>query len=195
MTFDDVAVIILAAGRSERFGGDDKLLAPLNGKPLAAHVADIAAGLPAHSTVAVIPPGNEARADLFARNGIEPIMNTSVDDGQGVSLANGIAHFETLPVEGALILLADMPFVTASHVGALVNAIGEADAAASRSNGVLHPPVLFSRRVFARLRGLEGDGAGKATLKDLENVVPVDMPPDEAADIDTPDALARYSGD
>ncbi len=190
-----MAVIILAGGRSERFGDDDKLLAPLKGKPLAAHAADLASSLPAHATVAIIPPGDTARADLFARNGIETVANASADDGQGASLANGIAYAETLPVEGALILLADMPFVTASHVGALVNAIGEGDAAASRSKGVLHPPVLFSRRVFARLRGLEGDGAGKATLRDLENVVPVDMPPEDAADIDTPDALARYSGD
>lgn len=42
-----VAILLLAAGASRRFGTENKLLAPLAGKPLVRHAGDAARAVPA----------------------------------------------------------------------------------------------------------------------------------------------------
>ena len=54
-----VASVLLAAGRSARFGEADKLAADLNGKPVALHAAEALAGIGLGQLIAVT---SEARA-------------------------------------------------------------------------------------------------------------------------------------
>lgn len=53
---DDVAVIVLAAGRSSRMGGGDKLWADLGGSPVIAHSMRTLAGLEGVAAVVVVGP-------------------------------------------------------------------------------------------------------------------------------------------
>ncbi len=195
MTLASTAAIILASGRSKRFGPHDKLLTPFRSKPLAAHSAECVAGLPVQSAIAIVPAGNGPLAYLFAGFGITPIFNDAADDGQGASLALGIRTVQDLPVSSALVLLADMPFVTAQHIESLSAVLGDAEAAASRHDGILQPPLLFSRASFPRLTALTGDKGGKAALAALSHVAMQDISALEATDIDTPETLAALSLD
>ncbi|MGD1935450.1 MAG: nucleotidyltransferase family protein [Candidatus Phaeomarinobacter sp.] len=194
MRLETTACIILASGFSRRFGAKNKLLSPFKGKPLAAHCAALAAALPVHTTLGIIQPGDRAMADLFGSAGIGLMENPKADAGQGASLSLAVRHIEPLPVTAAIVLLADMPFVSARHIETLVNQIGESDAAASQHNNVLQPPLLFARSVFPQLRKLSGDRGGKAVLNSLEHVEAVEMNAHEATDIDTPEKLAEYTG-
>ncbi len=191
MTLDRVAAIILASGFSQRFGTDDKLLAPLNGRPLAAHSADLISGLPFQSAIAVVPAENSKLLGLYKAANIETVPNPHADKGQGASLALAINHIKGAPIDAALIMLADMPFVSAAHIKALINRMDGHDAVASKHGGVLQPPLLFARSTFDDLTALSGDKGGKAFLATLGNRAFVDMPAHEATDIDTPEALAR----
>jgi 2-C-methyl-D-erythritol 4-phosphate cytidylyltransferase len=49
-----IGAILLAAGRSERMGGVDKLLAPLAGRPLIAHAVAVFAAAPGVDTLVVV---------------------------------------------------------------------------------------------------------------------------------------------
>lgn len=191
MNLDRVAAVILASGFSQRFGTEDKLLAPLNGRPLAAHSATLISSLPFQSTIAIVPAGNTRLLRLYEGAGIEVTQNHNADNGQGASLALAISHIEKLPVDAALILLADMPFVSAAHIAALAECMDDHDAVASRYNEVLQPPLLFARCTFDELAALSGDKGGKAFLATLDHKAFVDIPSREATDIDTPDALAQ----
>ncbi len=191
MTLTRTAAVILASGLSKRFGDQDKLLAPLGGLPVASYVAAMVANLPFHSAFAVVPSDNASLADLFNANGIVPILNRSAAEGQGASLALGIRHVQELQIDAALVLLADMPFVTANHLEALATAAETSDAVASMANGTRQPPILFRSSVFSSLAFLDGDRGGKALLSELEAVVDVEISADEAIDIDTPETLSR----
>ncbi|PZN96048.1 MAG: 4-diphosphocytidyl-2C-methyl-D-erythritol kinase [Alphaproteobacteria bacterium] len=183
-----VGAIILAAGRSSRMGGEHKLLADWQGKPLVAHVADAiaAAGLPAP----VVVLGARA-AEVRAALGDRPAHYVVAEDhaeGLSRSLRAGIA---AVPPDwsAALVCLGDMPRVEPGLLAALAAAPG--DVALPVCDGKRGNPVRWSRRHFARLMTLEGDVGGKAVLADALTLTEVPAPGDAVLDdIDTPEALA-----
>ena len=185
MTPQDTAVLVLAAGLSRRFGDGDKLLAPVRGQPLAAHVAATVAKAPFADRFAVVPAGNQARASIFAAAGFQVIENAQPARGQGRSLALGAQNVCGTPAGGLLVLLADMPFVRLAHLLTLLERIGEAPAAASLHGARRIPPTLFARQAFADLSALDGDAGARSVLGRLDPVVEVPMAPEAAVDIDT----------
>lgn len=192
MTPARLGVLILAAGASRRFGPDDKLLHKVDGLPLAAHTARLAAALTAAITLAIIPENAPARAALFGNHGIDTRINPYADQGQGSSLAYGIRHLSDTPVEAALILLADMPHVPLTHLTSMLARLTEGvDAVASITGTTPLPPMLFRRSAFPRLARLEGDQGGKRVFLDLPNTATVPLAPRQAIDIDTRDDMSE----
>jgi len=181
----DITVVVLAAGLSQRFGTADKLLAPLRGKPLAAHVADLLGPWPFRQRLAVC--GTAGVADLFRERGFTIVENPSPEQGQGASLALGLAAAEA---PGILVCLADMPLVTAHHLEALCNHFDPGHgiwAVASVGNGQPGPPAVFARDHLAGL-DLAGDHGARSLLRDALLVPAAAW---ELADFDTPEALSR----
>jgi molybdenum cofactor cytidylyltransferase len=165
-----VAALVPAAGRSTRFGGD-KLLADLAGKPLAAHVADLLAGMELGHLLAICPLGNTARADLFAARGFEIVWNDDADHGLGHSLALGAGKAQLLGMSAVLVCLADMPAVTGAHLERLLAAATEGAAVATEVDGIRMPPALLPRSLFPTLRTLSGDRGAKVLLAEARTVV------------------------
>jgi molybdenum cofactor cytidylyltransferase len=189
-TAGPVGSILMAAGRSSRMGGANKLLADLGGRPVVAHAMDAirAAGLPA-----IVVVGNMA-SDVRAAIGGGSSFVEARDFAQGMSrsLRAGIA---AVPAawRAAIVCLGDMPHVPAAVLTALVAAAREPHAIVVPTwRGKRGNPVLWPRVHFARLAALEGDVGGKALLAEFaEHVIEVEVESDAIlADIDTPDALA-----
>jgi molybdenum cofactor cytidylyltransferase len=182
-----VGAVVLAAGRSSRFGDGHKLLALWRGQPLAAHVVDAiaAAGLPPPLVVL----GHRADEVQAALAGRAVQFTTAPDwaDGMGRSLAAGIA---AVPADwdAALICLADMPAVEPELIAALAAAAG--DVVAPVWDGRRGHPVRWPRAAFARLCQLSGDNGGRAIMADYR-LSEVAAPSGAClADIDTEAALA-----
>jgi molybdenum cofactor cytidylyltransferase len=107
------------------------------------------------------------------------------------SLKAGLA---ALPddIDGAFILLADMPFVNPALLAQLRDAFDpERLAIAPTWQGQRGNPVLISRRAFALIDQLQGDrGLGPILNQRKDEVKLVDAPDDACLrDIDTKDAL------
>ena len=101
-----------------------------------------------------------------------------------------------------VVLLADMPLVTARMIAALVQRYRESSAPLVVSDyaGVQAPPTLYDRSLFAELGGMEGEGSGKqVVLRHAEEAVSVSWPAAALADIDRPEdyqrALALLDGE
>ena len=182
----EVAAILLAAGRSERFGSD-KLLAPLAGEPVALHAAERLAGLDTRWRVAICREASPL-AEQFAALGFDVLINPHPAQGLSSSLALGIAYAEANGARAALVALGDMPFVGAAHLSALLAAFdaGKAPVVASAKEGIAMPPALFARSYFDRLREGEGDRGGRVLLAEATLVA---ADPDELADIDRPEDM------
>jgi len=171
-------VLILAAGQSRRFGAADKLMAELHGRPLIAYAIAAQAGLMAER-VAVVGP-ESAAAGLLAAAGFRLVTNPAPHDGQGGSLALGVAA-----VSGTrtLVMLGDMPFVTPE----LLARLAACEVRAAASDGARRsPPALFPRADYPALLTSTGDQGARTLLATAE---PVLARAAELRDVDTPEAL------
>jgi molybdenum cofactor cytidylyltransferase len=191
-----VAALILAAGRSSRMGDTNKLLADLNGAPIVARVAEAALASRARPVVAVT--GHEAGKVEAALAGfvIEVVRNPDHARGMSTSLRAGIAALETKGVAGALVLLGDMPRVTAATIDKLIAAFERSGGRAicvPEADGRRGNPVLWPRDLFGGMSTLSGDkGARDLLARYADRIVRVPASPAEIfADVDTPDDLAR----
>lgn len=184
----NIAAILLAAGTSQRFGAEDKLLAPLAGEPLALHAARHIVELAPRRRIAVCRDDDGPLAQLLAAHGFEIVANPHPEYGMSRSLSFGIAEAAQGPNVAAMVCLADMPFVGTGHLRNLIARFDavEAPVVASTNGDATMPPALFARALFEKLRGGKGDRGGKALLADAALVK---AHADALMDIDRPGDL------
>jgi molybdenum cofactor cytidylyltransferase len=188
-----VAAIILAAGRSTRMGGPNKLLAEISGKPLVRIAAEEA--LASRARPVVVVTGHERERVEAALKGlnVQGVHNLNFADGLSTSLKAGLAALPA-SVDGAIVLLGDMPQVRAELVDTLIGAFDPERGAlvvVPSIEGKRGNPVVWSRRFFPELMAVEGDvGARHLIVRYPEAVAEVPIS-DRAAliDVDTPEAL------
>lgn len=184
-----IAGLLLAAGRSTRFGAD-KLLALVDGAPvLSWSAAALAAEVDA--LFIVVPP--DAASRLLVVSGVEAVTveHARRDEGLASSIRAGVAALPT-HVEAVVIALADQPFVSPGIVRRLRErwSAGGVTAVAPRYREGRGHPVLFGRPAFAALQALEGDEGAKTLLESLgPGLALVDVDEAMPADVDTPYAL------
>jgi molybdenum cofactor cytidylyltransferase len=188
-----IAAIILAAGRSTRMGGPNKLTAEIAGRPLIRIAAEEALASRARPVVVVTGHERErVEAALMGLN-VQRVHNPDFAAGLSTSLKVGLA---ALPpeVDGAIVCLGDMPQVRASLIDRLMAAFDPERGAlvvVPSIEGKRGNPVVWSRRFFPELMALDGDvGARHLIGRYPEAVVEVAVT-DRAAliDVDTPEAL------
>ena len=182
-----IAGIVIAAGRSKRFGDDNKLLATAAGRPLAAWAAAAMLGAPVSRRIAVVADAAVAR--VF--EGFDIVM---ADAGakQSDSLRLGVAAARAAGASCVLLALADMPGVTAQDMAAVLRAQRGHAPAAAWLEGRPMPPAAFPAAWFPTLETLQGDRGAGALLARAEDLAPVRLAPSHLIDIDTPDDLARW---
>jgi molybdenum cofactor cytidylyltransferase len=190
----DIAAVILAAGRSTRMGGPNKLLAELGGKPLVRIVTEQVLASKASSVTVVT--GHQAAEVEKALAGLKVkfVRNPDFVAGLASSVKAGIAAVPE-NAAGALVCLGDMPLIDARLIDRLIEAF-----APDRGHLIAVPvsdsrrgnPVLWSRRFFDELMTLDGDiGARNLIAKHGAAVAEVQVEGHGAfLDIDTPEALA-----
>jgi molybdenum cofactor cytidylyltransferase len=183
-----VALVLLAAGLSTRFGADDKLAEPLNGLPLGLHAASMTATLPFAVRIAV----TGASPPDFAAHGFTTVENDDPAAGQGHSIALGAQAARAPGVDAILVMLADMPFVTADHIMALLDGMDESRAVvASTSGDWSGPPALFGDVHFDMLTRLSGDHGPRQLIRTAKLIT---ASPAILADIDTRQDLISAIG-
>mgnify|MGYP004518686259 CR=1 FL=1 len=177
---DDTVLVLLAAGRSSRFGaGDNKLEQVLAGKPLGLHVADALTDMAFLERVAIVGGG---RLDYGSR-GFACIRNEDPASGMARSVRLGVVQAEARGARAVLIVLADMPRVTAAHVGRLFAASEDDMSVVASSDGRSgKPPALFGRGRFTGLRNLSGDAGARDLIRAGRHVIAL---PGELIDVDT----------
>jgi molybdenum cofactor cytidylyltransferase len=190
-----VAAIILAAGRSTRMGGPNKLLAELGGKPLVQIVTEQALASKARGVIVVT--GHQADEVRKALQGLKVtfVHNPDFAGGLATSVKAGISAVPG-DADGAVICLGDMPLISAHLIDRLIETFapdGGNLIAVPVSDGRRGNPVLWSRRFFGELMTLDGD-IGARHLIAKHNAAVAEVPVEGHGaflDIDTPQALEQ----
>jgi molybdenum cofactor cytidylyltransferase len=188
-----IAGVVLAAGRSSRMGGPNKLLAEIGGKPLVRIVVDAVLASRARPVVVVTGHQRDKVEAALAGLPVKFVHNPHFADGLGTSLKAGIA---ALPAEadGAIVCLGDMPQVDAALIDRLIGAFDPDHGALvvlPTIDGKRGNPVVWSRRFFPDLMAVEGDVGARYLIGRYTEAV-AEVPLTGAAaltDVDTPEAL------
>jgi molybdenum cofactor cytidylyltransferase len=189
----NIAALVLAAGRSSRMGGPNKLLEKIGGRALIRIAVEEA--LASHARPVIVVTGHERERVEAALAGlaVDFVHNPSFGAGLGTSLKAGIAALPA-EVDGAVVCLGDMPQIDAALIDRLIGALDPdkgALIAAPTIDGKRGNPVAWSRRFFPELMAVEGD-IGARHLIGLYGEAVIEVPATGTAaltDIDTPEAL------
>lgn len=187
-----VAGVVLAAGTSTRMG-ENKLLFELEGESVVHRAVRRTSAAELDPVIVVL--GHEAdrvRRELAALS-CRCVVNPDYAGGINGSLKTGIAALP--PTTGAaIVLLADMPFVTTVMLATLVERYrtGTAPLVISDYEGVNAPPMLYDRTLFPELLVMEGEGCGKQVVRRHRAEAAVARWPAAAlTDLDVPDDYER----
>jgi molybdenum cofactor cytidylyltransferase len=188
-----IAAIVLAAGRSTRMGGPNKLLAEISGKPLVRIAAEQALGSRARPVIVVTGHQRERVEAALKGLPVTFVHNPDFAGGLSTSLKIGIA---AVPAEadGAIVCLGDMPQVSSGLIDKLIGAFDPERGAlvvVPSIEGKRGNPVVWSRRFFSDLAALEGDIGARHLITSYPEAVTEVAISDRAAlvDVDTPDAF------
>ncbi|MBY3211291.1 nucleotidyltransferase family protein [Rhizobium laguerreae] len=195
-----VAIVILAAGKASRMGegGKHKLLAEFDGVPLVRRSALTALAADAASVIVVT--GHRRSEIEAALDGLDLtfIDNPDHTSGMASSLIVGYSSRWADSAEGILVMLADMPDISTTHLDALISAFrnsrGEAVVRAA-SQGKPGNPVILPRSLNQAVLRLQGDvGARDIIATSGLPVLDVDVGDAALLDVDTPDEVLAAGG-
>lgn len=191
--------VLLAAGRSRRFGGGlPKQLLPFEGEPLVRRAARTALASGLDGVLAVV--GHAAREVEEALDGLEvrTVLNPDHAKGLASSVRAGLA---AVPGEaaGALFLTADQPLLSAEIVDRLLAAFRETGGpiVLPSAEGRRGSPVLFHRSLFGELAAVQGDAGGRQVVSRHPEAV-VEVPLESATpleDVDSPEDYRRLTAE
>lgn len=182
-----LAVALLAAGRSARFGQADKLAALLGDKPLIEWAAGAGRSINAAQHFVVMGPDFPQQ---YCQAGYRQLVNDTPDRGLASSLRIAALHAQESGASALLILLGDMPLVRANHLTALIAAFAEDRSRpvfSRASGGAPQPPAIFPAALFPAMGALSGESGARALAR---GAAFVEAPADSLVDVDTPADLA-----
>lgn len=192
-----VNAAVLAAGRSSRMEGPNKLLALFDGVPLVRRTVLRTK----HSNVSGVSvvSGHQSEKITQALSDLDVNISPNPDFATGLSSSLRSAVLNTPDnAGGLLVVLGDMPGVTTEDLNRLIKAFeqsGGGSIVRATHNGKRGNPVVLPRTVFPEVLRLEGD-TGARHLVERSSVAIVDVEIGSAAslDVDTREAMARAGG-
>lgn len=195
-----VAIILLAAGKASRMGegGRHKLLAEFSGVPLVRHSAEQALQSGAASVTVVTGHRQEEIAAVLSGLDVTIAENPNYASGMASSLIAGFCADGPQRAKGVLVMLADMPRVTADDLKALIEAFCKADGQAiirAVSQGKRGNPVILPQILHDDVMQLKGD-VGARNIIESSGLAVIDIEIGDAAhlDVDTPEAVIAAGG-
>ena len=185
-------IVLLAAGRSRRMGGDDKLLRLIDGEPLLRRSARRMIEADIGTCIVAIRKGAVAHKEALVGLKVKLIEVADADQGMSASLRAALRSIKAS--SGPIIVsLADMPDLEPRHYSEILSAYDP-----QKNRLIICPisplgkrghPVLFDARFHENLTDVLGDKGARELLAAVpEMVYEVPMDAGVTTDLDTPDA-------
>ena len=193
----DIHAVLLAAGRSERMGRNNKLLLNVDGIPLVRKSAINI--LNSNVTSMTVVTGFDENKIVNALSGLNVnfVKNINFREGLSSSLKAGLANITPTP-SAVIICLADMPKIQPEHINQLIENFDPLkgwEICIPTNNGKRGNPVLIGSRFFPYIFETSGDFGAKQVMKQhSDKIVDVEIgTSDINFDIDTQDEYENFT--
>jgi len=193
----DIHAVLLAAGRSERMGRNNKLLLNVDGIPLVRKSAINI--LNSNVTSMTVVTGFDENKIVNALSGLNVnfVKNINFREGLSSSLKAGLANITPTP-SAVIICLADMPKIQPEHINQLIENFDPLkgwEICIPTNNGKRGNPVLIGSRFFPYIFETNGDFGAKQIMKQhSDKIVEVEIgTSDIHFDIDTQDEYENFT--
>ena len=179
--------VVMAAGNARRFG-ENKLASQLRGRSLILRTLET---VPAELFDAIVVVTQYPEIMRLARDfHFAAVCNEHPDYGISHTIALGLTGLRDC--DGVMFLVSDQPFLRRESLEKLVRLWEEQPdkIAALGHGGVRGNPCLFPARFFPELLELREDHGGNTVIRrHQEDLILLDVSPEELTDVDTPEAL------
>lgn len=191
-----ISALVLAAGESRRMGGRNKLLLPVQGKPLLRRILDTLAVSGLTEIVVVLGHARQEIAALADDGRVRLVVNERYRDGQMTSVEAGLGALSR-PCDGVMVCLADQPLLAVGDIRFLMAAfaaLGDRSILVPTYQGRRGNPVIFAYRHRASILGGGNLGCRHLIERRPDSVAAVEMENDHVVvDIDTPEDYRRVA--
>ena len=167
--------IVLAAGKSTRYGKSNKLFSEINNKPLIFHTVNEIINSKAKKVIIVTGRDHKEICNILKGFNVDIIHNQNYETGISSSISSGVLH---LPKNSSstMICLADMPLLASNDYNDIIDFHqqngGASTIVAPYRKKTIGNPVIFGKNYFKQLCSLNGDKGGKEILdNNSENLV------------------------
>lgn len=195
-----VGALLLAAGEASRMGkdGPHKLLAAFDGVPLVRRSAETLIAAKIEPIVAISGHRHDEIEAALAGLDLSTRFNADYPSGMASSLVLGLSLPALSGCGGVLVMLADMPAVTAVHVREMIDAFQRAGGRAvvrAVHNGKRGNPIILPHSTFDAVRKLQGDVGARAVVETCGlPLIEVEIGLAAHLDVDTPEAVVAAGG-
>ena len=189
------SIVVLAAGRSTRFGRN-KMLEPMGKTSLIEKVVSESLGSKARQVIVVVGHAFEAMRSKLQGYACEMVYNEEFESGQSSSVRKGVSMVSGR-ADAVMILPGDMVLMERSIIDAVIDEYDRTRAPIVNAGyeGRQGHPILFDRSLFGELAGIAEPTRGlKAVVaRHSAEVVTVETSLAAVLDMDTPGDLARLA--
>ena len=196
-----IAALLLAAGKSQRMEGNNKLLMSLDGRSVLARVAGEIAKAPFSEVVAVTGHQTDLVETELRPFGFPFVTNANFANGMHSSIRAGLMALST-KADYFAVCLGDQPFLTTADYTAMIQAARENPQAKliyPKINGERGNPTLISMSLRDEVLAHADDDKGCSYLfaryRGTEEAVVVDLSHRSSRhaffDVDTPQAFSQ----
>ena len=191
----NIAVLVLAAGKSSRMNGI-KQLEKINNKTLLDITLEKLKCIFSDEIYCVLGANaDKIKAEITSKN-IQFIENPNYEKGLSSSIISGIQYFkkEALQFDGIYILLADQPAIEIAYLESLLVLFKEHKdiIIASNYGTKLGVPAIFPKKYFPELLLIKGDKGAKEFINQRKNEVVCPESSTNFFDIDTKEDLELF---
>ena len=171
--------------------GRNKLLLELDGEAVVRRAARTASEGGLDPVVVVTGHAREAVEGQLHGLGCRTVYNAEHAAGQHTSVAAGVGAVDDADDDcaAAIVMLADMPFVTAVMLRVLVTRYRDTGAPLVVSRygpGVTAPPMLYARRLFGELGRMDARCGRQVVRRHRHEAAEVNWPAEALRDLDHP---------
>ena len=192
-----ITLIVLAAGKSTRMEGHNKLLAMVQGKPMIRAVVEAALDSKVDETIVVLGWDENRVRDLLVDLPCRLIVNREFEKGQSSSLKAGLSEVDP-ETRAVLVLPGDIAKIDSRSIDKVVNSyiLDGGTILVAAHNGRHGHPILIGRKFFRDIAQITEETHGlKSLIKNHENEIRlIEVGTDNVLrDVDTPEDLHRLT--